>query len=150
MREGLRVLFFVYAPDLSDETPLIDSDDFMEMYIGNVAMVIGECDVECIRQDLEHFYGMSVGTVQRVTPQVPYSGEIRDRDNTLVHIATPVRLPNDLYDTTTVRNSFDLAEVGMSEDAFSRADLVLVLLQDDKGGVYYYPYKVAMYRSSEE
>lgn len=67
-----------------------------------------------------------------------------------MHIATPIVLSHDLYDTQTVADSLDLAAVGTSAELLERADLVLVLLKGKHGEVYYYPYKIALYLSPED
>lgn len=121
----------------------------MGKYMGNVAIVFGKHDVNAIRTTLERYYGLTVDTVQTVTPDAPYRGEIRTEGNTLLHVATEITLTRDLYSKEYVESTLPLEAVGMTTEALSRANLIQVLLKDDAGQIYYFPHTVALYADEE-
>lgn len=112
-------------------------------------MVFGDCDVDTLHDGLRMYYGLEVGHVVRVTKDEPYAGEARCVDNTLVHVATEITLKHDLYTVEYIRSQLPLDLVQMPSEALERADLILVLLTDEDGRIYYYPYKNALYSDPE-
>ena len=122
----------------------------MRGYISNVVIVFGDYDIEHIKRLLWFYYELEVDTVQTVTPDVPYRGEIRTEGNTLVHVATEITLSTGLYEMKYIDSTLPLDAVQMPTEALKRANLILVLMKDNEGALSYYPHTAALYCDQED
>lgn len=122
----------------------------MSHYLGNVAVVFGNEDMDRILDTLHAHYGLTVDTIQTVTEDQPYQGEIRTEGNTLLHIATEVTLSTGLYELKYIESTLPLEAVQMTREALKRANLILVLMKDGEDAVSYYPHTHALYCEEED
>jgi hypothetical protein len=122
----------------------------MSNYIGNVAIVLGDHDTDAIKTHLRRNYGLEVDTVQHVAPDAPYRGEIRTEGNTLLHVATEITLKKELYELKYIDSTLPLEAVELTREALRRSNLILVLMKDDEGSLWYYSYSNSLYSEEED